>query len=90
MNGKHTIVAYNSVGIPYVWDTTIREVKQENGKVTVIHKPKGKQTFYKHTYTKDQELHIYEGWSGMKNDADVMVSFEGLPKLNKIPVLVLN
>ncbi|MNF93823.1 hypothetical protein D3C84_765140 [compost metagenome] len=76
IEGRNTIAAYNSVGIAYSWDTNIRSVTEENGKVVVIHKPKGKKTFFKHTYEKDQELQIFKGWLKVDLMKDVMESFE--------------
>lgn len=76
IEGRNTLAAYNSVGIAYSWDTNIRSVTEENGEVIVIHKPKGSKTFYKHTYTKDQELRIFKGWLKLDLMKDVMESFE--------------
>jgi hypothetical protein len=45
IEGRNTLAAYNSMGIAYAWDTTIRSVTEKNNLVTVIHKPKGKRTF---------------------------------------------
>jgi hypothetical protein len=84
IEGRNMLVAYNSVGMAYAWDTTIRSITEENKTVTIIHKPKGKRTFYKHVYDKDQELKIYKGWYGLNLMKDVMVSYEdsAFDKLN--------
>jgi hypothetical protein len=76
IEGRNTLAAYNSVGIAYAWDTNIRSVVEENGTVTIIHKPKGKKTFFKHVYDKDQEMKIYKGWLNVDLMEDVMVSYE--------------
>lgn len=84
IEGRNMIVAYNSVGMAYAWDTNIKSVTEDNKTVTIIHKPKGKRTFYKHVYDKDQELKIYKGWYGLDLMKDVMVSYEdsAFEKLN--------
>ncbi|MDP9675201.1 hypothetical protein J2W97_001184 [Paenibacillus jamilae] len=61
-SNKATITAFNSMGVPYEMQTTIKELKEENNKLIVIHKPKRSRTIYKHTYDKDSELRIYKGW----------------------------
>jgi hypothetical protein len=76
IEGRNMIVAYNSVGLAYAWDTTIKSITEENNTVTIIHKPKGKRTFYKHVYDKNQGLKIYKGWYGLNLMKDAMVSFD--------------
>ncbi|MEH7116206.1 hypothetical protein V7128_02105 [Neobacillus vireti] len=76
LEGRYTVAAYNSVGIAYAWDTNIKSVTEENGKVTLIHKPKGSKTAYRHIYDKDQELKIYKGWLKVDLMKDEMVSYE--------------
>lgn len=85
IEGRYTIAAYNSVGIAYSWDTTIKSVTEENNTVTIIHKPKGKKTAFKHVYDKDQELKIYKGWLKVDLMEDIMVSYEesAFSKLNQ-------
>ncbi|MED3562298.1 hypothetical protein [Bacillus xiapuensis] len=85
IQGRNTLAAFNSVGIAYAWDTNIKSVTEENGIVTVIHKPKGKKTFYKHTYTKDQEMKIYKGWLNVDLMKWEMESYEenAFEKLNQ-------
>jgi hypothetical protein len=85
IEGRYTIAAYNSVGIAYSWDTTIKSVTEENNTVTIIHKPKGKKTAFKHVYDKDQELKIYKGWLKVDLMENVMVSYEesAFSKLNQ-------
>jgi hypothetical protein len=84
LEGRYTMAAYNSVGIAYSWDTTIKSITEENNTVTIIHKPKGKQTYYKHVYDKDQELKIYKGWLKISLLDDVMISYDesAFSKLN--------
>jgi hypothetical protein len=85
IEGRYTIAAYNSVGIAYSWDTTIKSVTEEGNTVTIIHKPKGKKTAFKHVYDKDQELKIYKGWLKVDLMENVMVSYEesAFSKLNQ-------
>lgn len=85
ITGRYTIAAYNSVGIAYSWDTTIKSVEENGNKVTIIHKPKGKKTAYKHVYDKDQELKVYKGWLNVDLMEDVMISYEesAFSKLNQ-------
>jgi hypothetical protein len=76
ITGRCTLAAYNSVGIAYAWDTTIKSVTEDNNTITVIHKPKGKKTAYKHVYDKDQELKIYKGFLNVDLMKDIMISYE--------------
>jgi hypothetical protein len=73
---RNTIAAYNSMGIAYSWDTNIKSIEEINNKVVIIHKPKGKQTYFKHTYDKDQELKIYSGWLKVDLMKDEMYSYD--------------
>lgn len=90
LKGKFTIVAFNSVGFPYAWDTNIIDFKQENNRVTITHKPKGKRTAFKHTYDKDNELKVYNGWLGLDLMKNEMMSFDSnLLQVNQEPVFTL-
>ncbi|MBE7896240.1 hypothetical protein G7L40_19935 [Paenibacillus polymyxa] len=89
-NTKATITAFNSMGFPYEMQTTIRETKEENNKLIVIHKPKRSRTLYKHTYEKDSELRIYDGWidTGI-NDMGEYVSYQSTTtSIKKEPILI--
>jgi hypothetical protein len=55
LKGKYTIVAFNSIGFPYAWDTNIIDMKEDHGRIIITHKPKGKRQAFKHTYDKDNE-----------------------------------
>ncbi|KAF6565428.1 hypothetical protein G9G63_09735 [Paenibacillus sp. EKM202P] len=90
-NNKATITAFNSMGIPYEMQTTINEVKEENNKLIVTHKPKRSRTLYKHTYDKDSELEIYDGWidTGIK-DMGEYVNYQSANKnISKESLLIL-
>lgn len=92
MEGRYTIVAFNSVGFPYIWNTTIREVADNgDGSISIIHKPKGKKTYYKHTYNKDNELKVYKGWLNNKINEWEIVSYDSdvFPTIEADPVLTV-
>jgi hypothetical protein len=76
LKGRHTLTAFNSVGIAYSWNTNIHSITEENNSVTIIHKPKGSKTHYKHIYNKDQELKLFSGWLPINLQNDVMVSYD--------------
>jgi hypothetical protein len=76
LTGKYTIVAFNSMGFPYSWDTNIISMTEEKGKVTVIHKIKRTKKAYKHTYDKDNELKIYNGWLGIDVSQNEMMQYD--------------
>lgn len=62
IEGRYTIVGFNSVGFPIAWHTNIRSVTFNGSEIEIIHKPKGKRQFFKHTYDKLNYTRLYKGW----------------------------
>src|SRR5690606_9267813 len=65
--GRYTIVGFNSIGFPISWDTNIRSVSFDGKEIEIIHKPKGKKQYFKHTFDKLNYTRLYKGWP--KEDA---------------------
>lgn len=76
IKGRFTIVGFNSVGFPVSWDTNIQSVEQNGKDLVIIHKPKGKKQYLKHTFDKLNRTSIYKGW--LKEDTSYLdfVSFD--------------
>lgn len=64
---KVTVVKFSDFGFPIVWNTLLHSVDnkpyaQYNESLQIIHKPKRKRTYLRHTILPKESIVVFEGW----------------------------
>jgi hypothetical protein len=64
---KVTIIKFSDFGFPIAWNTTLNKAEslpyaQYNESLQIIHKPKGKRSYFRNTILPGEDILIYKGW----------------------------